>query len=287
MDGLARLHPGLKFEFVFVTTTGDKVQDVSLSKIGGKGLFVSEIEQTLLRGEADLAVHSLKDVPVRIAAGLCLGGTPARFDVRDVLVSGSGATLMNLPPGAVVGTSSLRRAAQVRRMRPDVQVEPLRGNIDTRLAKVADGSVDAAILAAAGLERMGWQDKVTEYLQPETFIPAIGQGILSIECRDDDSFMKGILDAFTDSQTLAASVAERTLLEQLSGDCTVPLGGYAKVLSDGRIHLIGMVAAEDGTNVLRAEASSHNARQLGVEVADKLKDSGAADLLGWASGGSQ
>ncbi|MCU0587470.1 MAG: hydroxymethylbilane synthase, partial [Syntrophobacteraceae bacterium] len=240
------LRPGVKVELTVIRTTGDRIQDVPLAKVGGKGLFVKEIEEALLAREVDLAVHSMKDVPAVLPQGLTIGVIPVREDPRDVLITRKAGGLMDLPRGALVGSSSLRRAAQVRSLRPDLRVETLRGNLDTRLRKLEEGLYDAIILAAAGLHRMGWQDRITDYLQVESFLPAVGQGALGLELRNDDGALRELLAPLHHEETADAVGAERSFLETLEGGCQVPIGGHARMRED-RLELTGLVASVDGT----------------------------------------
>jgi len=279
IDSLQQLHPSLTFEVVPIVTRGDRIVDVTLSKVGGKGLFVSEIEESLLNGEADFAVHSLKDVPATLAEGLILGAMPRREDPRDALIAKTAKRFVDLPQGARIGTSSLRRMAQLKRVRPDIDVQPLRGNIDTRLKKLETENLDAIILAAAGLHRMGWKKQISEYLDVDISLPAIGQGILGIECRADDSRMLAVLQAFSDAATVRAGTAERTLLRALNGGCQVPIAGYATENAEGELLLRGLVANADGKTILTAEGRGRYSEQLGQDVAQKLYALGAADLL--------
>ncbi|WAH39188.1 hydroxymethylbilane synthase [Alicyclobacillus dauci] len=267
------------FEIVPITTKGDKVLNVTLSKVGGKGLFVSEIEDVLTQNQADLAVHSLKDVPYELAEGLALAGIPAGEDPRDALISHRGLTLMELPQGAVVGTSSLRRAVQLRSQRPDLKIEPLRGNIDSRLRRAEAGEFDAIVLAAAGLLRMGWADKVTEYLSTDACVPAVGQGILGVECRNLDEEVRAELEAWTDAATLRRARAERALLKKLQGSCQVPLAGYAETRQDDSIVLTGLVANPVGDGMVRNQLTGTDPEQLGYELANNLLDLGADEYL--------
>ncbi|GGI96363.1 porphobilinogen deaminase [Alicyclobacillus cellulosilyticus] len=285
ISSLAAHLPGWTFEVVPIVTQGDRMLDVSLAELGGKGLFVSEVEQALLDGRADIAVHSLKDVPAEVADGLALAGMPPREDPRDVLIARSAESLADLPPGARVGTSSLRRMALLRALRPDLRIEPLRGNIDTRLRKLAEDGFDAIVLAAAGLKRMGWADRISAYLDPELFTPAVGQGVLAVECRADDRVLCEALRRWTDGPTRTAAMAERALLAELAGGCQVPVGGYATVGPDGRIHLRGMVADREGTCVLRAEARGDNPFEVGRAVAAALQAQGAGGVIAAAQGG--
>ncbi|MFB5191087.1 hydroxymethylbilane synthase [Alicyclobacillus fastidiosus] len=278
--------PDWTFEIVPITTKGDQILDVTLSKVGGKGLFVSEIEDVLTAEHADLAVHSLKDVPYELAQGLVLAGIPLRADPRDALISHDGRSLSQLPAGSIVGTSSLRRAAQLQALRPDLRIEPLRGNIDSRLRRVAEGEFAAIILAAAGLSRMGWQDKITEYLDPEDFIPAVGQGILGVECRAKDDELVQELGKWTDQNTADCAAAERTLLTELQGSCQVPIAGYARRNGAGDLTLTGFVANPQGPGSLRFEATGmEDPSALGSIVAQTLLQRGAGDYLRAASEG--
>lgn len=279
IEQLKKMEPGYEFEIIPIVTKGDKILDVALSKVGGKGLFVSEIEASLLSGEADIAVHSMKDVPSELAEGLVIGGIPQREDPRDALISKHGQTLSTLPRGAVVGTSSLRRVAQIRKARPDLVVLPLRGNIDTRLGKLTTEGLDAIILAAAGLHRMGWQSKITEYLDTDVCLPAIGQGVLGIECRDGDSVILDLLHRFTDERTALAATAERALLSSLNGGCQVPLGGYAGVDDEGVVQLTGFVGSVDGSRMIRVTKAATKPEEVGVTVAEALRSEGADEIL--------
>lgn len=285
---LRDLDSEIEIEIVPVVTKGDQILDVSLSKVGGKGLFVSEIEQLLVDDRADLAVHSMKDVPAELAPDLVLAGIPKRADARDALISRSGLNLDALPHGAVVGTSSLRRAAQVRMLRPDVEVRDLRGNIDTRLAKLDAGEFDAILLAAAGLIRMGWAHRITQYLAPAVFVPAIAQGILGLECRADDVAMVERLSALSDTPSRLAAEAERSLMRALNGSCQVPLAGFATVnptpnQSETGLTLHGLVADPQGKVVLQAVETGHHPLELGRRVADNLLAQGAGDIIAASS----
>ncbi|WP_067926527.1 hydroxymethylbilane synthase [Alicyclobacillus shizuokensis] len=279
MEQLRAAHPDINFEIVPVVTKGDRVQGVSLSQIGGKGLFVSEIEQTLLDGRADFAVHSLKDVPAELAPGLTLAAMPRREDPSDAWISRTGVGLHELPAGSRVGTSSLRRAAQLQELRPDLLIEPLRGNIDTRLRRLREGDVDAIVLAAAGLVRMRWEAEITLRLPPNTFIPAVGQGVLAVECREDDSPLLSLLRLIADAQTEAAATAERAFLARLGGSCQVPIGAFACPNGDGRWRMVGMVAAASGTPIMRGTAVDADPRRLGIRLAEELLARGAGPWL--------
>lgn len=269
-----------RVELKIIKTTGDKILDVPLAKVGGKGLFVKELEDALLEGAVDLAVHSIKDVPADLPHGLEIGAIPRREDPRDVLVSRTGKDLSNLPPNARLGTSSLRRAAQLKSLRPDLEIENLRGNLDTRLRKLQEGRYDAIVLAAAGIHRMGWNERITAYLNPTEFLPAIGQGALGIEIRTEDKAVRELIASLHDPDTAVAVQAERSLLKGLEGGCQVPIAGYAQV-SDGQIELTGLVASLDGKQIVRRtrSASRDQAESLGRELARELLDAGARNIL--------
>jgi hydroxymethylbilane synthase len=264
---------GRECRIEIVKTTGDKITDVPLAKVGTKGLFTKEIEEALLDGRADLAVHSMKDLPTELPAGLVLAAVPEREDARDAVV---GRKLADLPLGAKVGTSSLRRAAQLRHMRPDLQVESVRGNLDTRLRKLDEGQYDAILLAAAGLKRLGWGDRIAELLSPDEMCPAVGQGALAIETRA--SFDGAAMLDHADTHT--AILAERAVLRALGGGCQVPIGAYATV-SHGRVRLLGIVAAPDGSQIVRAQAegAAADAAQIGARLAGELLEHGAREIL--------
>ena len=221
-----------QFEIKKIVTKGDRILDVTLSKVGGKGLFVKEIEQALTDGEIDIAVHSMKDMPFELPEGLVVGAIPKREDARDALITRGNRSLDELPQGALVGTSSLRRASQLQHHRPDLRIESIRGNIDSRLRKLEEENFDAIMLAAAGLHRIGWQDRISEYLPPELCLPAVGQGALCIECRGGDAFVLDLLGKFQHEPTALAVRAERAFLGRLNGGCQVPLGAYASVNED-------------------------------------------------------
>ncbi|GLG00911.1 porphobilinogen deaminase [Alicyclobacillus hesperidum subsp. aegles] len=278
VNELRALREDWTFELVPIRTKGDRILDVTLSKIGGKGLFVSEIEEALRLGQADLAVHSMKDVPYELAAGLVIAGIPMREDARDVVVSRAGCSLAELPNGARVGTSSLRRMAQLRRARPDLRIEPLRGNIDTRLRRAEQGDFDAVVLAAAGLHRMGWQQRIHEYLSVDVCVPAVGQGVLAVECREDDETLVNMLNRWSHPLTVTAVAAERAFLRRLQGSCQVPIAGYATVSGEGLdqvIRLTGLVAHPAGSELLRLEADGRDPQAVGVKLAEELLARGA------------
>ncbi len=268
------------FELKKIVTKGDRILDVTLSKVGGKGLFVKEIEQALLDGEIDMAVHSMKDMPFELPEGLVVGAVPQREDARDALIARGHRSLDELPQGALVGTSSLRRASQLQHYRPDLRVEPVRGNIDSRLRKLESEGFDAILLAAAGLHRTGWQDRISAYLPPEICLPAVGQGALCIECRDGDDFVLGLLGRYRHEATELAVRAERSFLGRLNGGCQVPLGAYANTTENSLLlTLTGMVGSPDGLTLLKETETGSDPEKLGLLVADKLIARGADRIL--------
>lgn len=261
-------------------TQGDRILNVTLSKVGGKGLFVKEIEEAILRGEVDLAVHSLKDMPAELPEGLVIGAVTRREDPRDCWISKEGIPFSALPAGAKVGTSSLRRMAQIKRLRPDLQIVPLRGNLGTRLRKMMESDLDGILLAAAGLHRLGWQDKITEYLPPEQVIPAVGQGALGMECRLGDEAILSLLEAVHDPDTYLCVQAERSFLRRLEGSCQVPIGAYAR-LDGERICLTGFVAEPEGGRFLCSEQAGRDPERVGEALAEELLGAGAEEILRW------
>ena len=268
-----------------IKTTGDKITDVALAKVGSqtglKGVFTKEIEDALIAGSIDLAVHSLKDLPTELDSCLVVKVIPQRADPRDAL---AGMPLVELPKGAKVGTSSLRRGAQMRRLRPDVQVEDIRGNVDTRLRKLAEGRYDAILLASAGLQRLGCQDRIAEILEPEVMLPAVGQGALGIETRVGDDTINELLSPLDDPQTRIAVTAERALLSALGGGCQMPLGAYA-TLDGERLSLLAVVVSEDGGRAVRVAVAGESSapKALGQAAAAELLDQGAKDLMKFQS----
>lgn len=277
---LEKKYPGMAVLLTKIKTTGDKILDVPLAKVGGKGLFVKEIEEAMLRGEIDIAVHSMKDVPTFFPAGLHLGAITKREDPRDALLSRNSVAFKNLPKGAKVGTSSLRRQAQLMNIRPDFVIEQLRGNVDTRLRKLKEGLYDAIILAAAGVKRLGLSDNVTEYIEPEISLPAIGQGALGIECREDDRELNDMIAFFNHPDTRVCVTAERALLRRLEGGCQVPIACYGRIM-DGKLSLAGLVGSVDGKKIIKdnIEGEQKDAERLGVELAEKLLRQGADAIL--------
>ncbi|KGI84869.1 porphobilinogen deaminase [Exiguobacterium mexicanum] len=268
-----------EFEIKEIVTKGDQIVDVQLSKVGGKGLFVKEIQQQMIAGDIDFAVHSMKDVPAELPEELFISCMPKRVDARDVLICENGYTLETLPEGAVIGTSSLRRGAQMLAARPDFEIQWIRGNIDTRLKKLETENFNAILLAKAGLERMGWTDRVDfEALDADMMVPAVGQGVLAIESRKDDAEVTNVLQLLHDDVTAKAATAERTFLKAIEGSCHVPVGGYATVDGDD-VTLTGLIASVDGKEVLRVTKTSSDAVALGNEVADDLLGRGGREIL--------
>ena len=278
---LLALDPELSIDLSIIKTRGDIIQDVPLAKVGGKGLFVKEIEEALLENRADLAVHSIKDVPMELPEGLILGCIPKREAPTDCMLSCHYADLAALPQGACVGTSSLRRQAQLLALRPDLRIESLRGNVDTRLRKLHDGVYDAIILASAGMNRLGLSAPFMHALDPQTFLPAVGQGAIGIECREDDYELFTLLAELEDTPTRVCVEAERGFLAGLEGGCQVPIAGHARLESDESFVLEGLVAEVDGSLILREAQQGHTskARQVGLELADKLLARGGRAIL--------
>lgn len=268
---------GVETRIEVITTTGDRFQSGPLREIGNKGLFTKEIEEALLDGRIDLAVHSLKDMPTELPEGLQITATPEREDPRDAMV---GVSLVGLPSGARVGTGSLRRVAQLCVARPDLIVEPVRGNVDTRLRKLDEGQFDAIVLASAGLRRLGWSERITEYLSPDIMCPAVGQGALAIETRKDGGLAEEKVALLDDPDTRAAITAERAVLKVLGGGCQVPVGAHAWI-TDGRIRMIAVVSSPDGRQLVRREMEGEprSAGLLGEEMGKELLSAGAAGIL--------
>lgn len=278
-EALQHRFPKLSITLTKIKTSGDKLTDAPLAKLGGKGLFVKEIEEALLTGRIDLAVHSLKDLPAHLPKGLVLGAIPLREDPRDALISRAGHPFSRLPEGAKVGTSSLRRAVQLLHIRPDLEIVPLRGNLDTRLRKLEGEGLDAIVVAAAGIKRLGLEERVTEYLPEEISIPAIGQGALAIEVREGDA-VGDLVAALDHPESRFAVLAERAFLKRLFGSCQVPMAAHAR-LQQGRLVITGMVASLDGQKLLRdtLEGSPQDAEALGAALAETLLAQGADKLL--------
>lgn len=279
-DAIVDAAPDARVEIEVIRTTGDRVQDVPLSWIGDRGLFTKEIDEALLDGRADIAVHSLKDVPTRVPEGLVISAVSRREDPRDVLLARESTSLHDLAPGARIGTSSLRRRAQLGAMRRDLRVADLRGNLNTRLARLDAGDYDAIILAAAGVLRLGWRDRISEWLDPESWLPAVGQGALAVVTRADDEAAARLVRPLHHAPTAAATLAERGFLGALEGGCQVPIAALARV-QDGIVHLDGLVAGIDGEVVLRDTATgpTSDAAGVGRGLADALLARGADEVL--------
>ena len=276
---LTNAHPGLEVETVAIKTTGDARPDVPFAAVGTKGMFVKEIEEALLGGDIDFAVHSMKDIPGELSTGLALAATPRRLDPRDALISPFGK-LASLPEGSRVGTSSLRRQAQLLMARPDIRVQELRGNLDTRLRKLDEGEYDAIVLACAGFERLGTADRIAERLPVEPFIPAPGQGVLALEIREKDDAIRTVLEPLNDAETSSAVEAERAFQAALGAGCTVPVGAHA-IVDGEEIRFIAMIAVPDGADSVRLESvgSIHSAAELGRGAAEELLQRGGQRLL--------
>jgi len=278
-------HHGLPYTFEIhkIITKGDQILDVTLSKVGGKGLFVKEIEQALLDGKIDLAIHSMKDMPYQFPEGLINGAVPKRLSPLDCLIMKSGSSFADLPAGAKVGTSSLRRSSQLKHARPDLELEWIRGNIDSRIRKLETEGFDAIVLAAAGLTRMGWEDRISALIPMDVCIPAVGQGALGVQCREADNAVVELLALLNDEASQLTVEAERSFLGTLEGSCQVPLGAHAVLLekkdNEQLIELTGMVGSPDGTRILKEVQVGSNAIELGRKVAEALLDAGARDIL--------
>jgi hydroxymethylbilane synthase len=279
-SALRALHPGVEVELVKMKSQGDSILDVPLAKIGGKGLFVKELEEGLLSRKADIAVHSLKDVPMELPEGLHVPVVCTREDPRDAFVSNKYKSIDELPVGAVVGTSSMRRQCQLLEKRPDLKINFLRGNVQTRLRKLDEGQYDAIILASAGLRRLGNEERITAYIDPMFMLPAVGQGAIGIECRTDDDRINVMLMGLNDAKTHARVLAERAMNRRLQGGCQVPIAGFAE-LEHGVIVLHGMVGTPDGKTIIRGNISGYpeNAEELGTVLADDLLARGADVIL--------
>jgi hydroxymethylbilane synthase len=277
---LKKAHPDIQVELMGMATQGDKILDTPLAKIGGKGLFIKELEQGLIDGVADIAVHSMKDVPVELPQGLHLPVIMQREDPRDAFVSNRYMNIDELPKGACVGTSSLRRQCQLVELRPDLVIKSLRGNVNTRLRKLDDGEYDAIILAAAGLIRLGFEDRMTALIGPEQSLPAIGQGAVGIECRVDDPLINELIAPLHHPQTAYCIEAERAMNQRLNGGCQVPIAGYA-MLESGYLWLRGLVGEPDGSRVIRGEVEGtiQEANAMGEGLAERLLEWGADEIL--------
>ena len=271
---------GVEAEIIIIKTSGDKLQGAPLSQIGGKGIFIKELEEALLEETIDLAVHSVKDVPTDTPSRLMFPAVCRREDVRDCLVGANGATLASLRTGARVGTGSLRRQAQLRRLRPDLDVRDLRGNVDTRLRKVESGEYEAVMLSKAGLDRLGWSARITETMSPEIFLPAVGQGAIALECRLKDTEAADLVGGLDDAESRTAIIAERALLSALHGGCQVPLGAWARI-ERGELVMEACVCSIDGVQYIkqRATAAPEQAAELGGHMATLLMEAGAQSIL--------
>ncbi|EMX0223705.1 hydroxymethylbilane synthase [Vibrio fluvialis] len=279
-DALQAAHPGLEVELVTMVTRGDVILDTPLAKVGGKGLFVKELEVAMLEGRADLAVHSMKDVPVDFPEGLGLVTICEREDPRDAFVSNTYASLDELPHGAIVGTCSLRRQCQLKEARPDLVIQELRGNVGTRLGKLDAGEFDAIILAAAGLKRLKLEQRIRSFIEPEQSLPAVGQGAVGIECRLDDARLRELLAPLSHAETTDRVLCERAMNLTLEGGCQVPIGSYALLEGDD-LWLRALVGEPDGSHIVRGEIRGprQDAERLGVELANQLLANGARDIL--------
>jgi hydroxymethylbilane synthase len=279
-SALNQKFPHISIELEIIKTQGDKILDVPLAQVGGKGLFVKEIEQALIDRRVDLAVHSMKDMPAEIPERLCVGAIPEREIPSDVLISKNGLKLSKLASGSIIGTSSLRRGAQLRHCRNDIVIKPLRGNLDTRLRKLEAEDMDAIVVAAAGVKRLNFEDRITEYLNEEVMLPAVGQGALCIEIRENDLPVSEMISALDDSQTRTIVSGERAFLNRLEGGCQIPIAGHGKIEND-RYMLTGLVAEIDGSRLVKDSISGpvEASESLGVELAERLLDKGADKLL--------
>ena len=273
--------PELVFEIVEIKTIGDKILDKTLNKIGGKGLFVKEIETALIQGEIDIAVHSMKDVPTEMPEQLIIGAITDREDVRDILIAREGLSIDELPKGARIGTSSLRRAAQLLAYRPDLRIEPIRGNIATRISKIQQLGLDGVVLAAAGILRLGWGEQITQYLPKEICIPAVGQGALGIQIRKEDTFIQSMVQELNNPSTALCIEAERSFMRTLKGGCHVPIGAYAYMNEEG-IMMETIIAAPDGSRSIRLKEHTTNIQEtthLGINMANKSLNMGGKSIL--------
>ena len=278
---IEQYHPSLHVELMKMTTKGDRILDAPLAKIGGKGLFTKELEQAMLAGEIDLAVHSLKDMPTEVPKGLVIGAVTERLDAGDAFVSVHYDTMEDLPHGARIGTSSLRRRAQLLAVRPDLEILDLRGNVNTRLAKLDAGEFDAIVLAAAGLKRLGLGERIRIILPRAMILPAVGQGALAIECRADDLRILELIDFLRDPHMTVAAEAERAFLRRVEGGCQIPVGVYAEVGEGNVLHVEAMIASVDGMRVCRSRSmgSVEQAENLGISLAEELLDVGGREIL--------
>jgi hydroxymethylbilane synthase len=271
---------GVSVSLKVIKTTGDKILDVPLAKVGGKGLFTKELEVELMAGTVDLCVHSMKDVPTELPEGCVIAAMPERVDPRDVIVSGAGYDLTTLPDGARLGTSSLRRRAQAVHLRPDLEIVDVRGNLDTRMRKAEDGELHAVILASAGITRMGWAERITSYIPVTQMVPAVGQGAIGVEIREDDEFMRHVMEAIGHPETMECVTAERVVMRMLEGGCQVPIGAYARY-AEGTLVMDALVGSLDGTRIVREQlcGDAGEPRALGEAMVERLRSLGADDIL--------
>lgn len=280
IKGILEELTGLPVRLEIIKTTGDKILDVPLAMVGGKGLFTKEIEVELEAGRVDLAVHSMKDVPTELPEGLFIAAMPERVDPRDAIVSGAGYDLDTLPQGAKIGTSSLRRRSQVAHLRPDLDIVDIRGNLDTRMRKAETGEVDAVILASAGITRMGWADRITHYISTQHMVSAVGQGAIGIEIRESDEYMRHVCEAIGHPATMECVTAERVVMRRLEGGCQVPIGAYARY-EDGALVMDGLVGSVDGKQIVREQlaADAGDPQGLGDAMVERLLSLGAGEIL--------
>jgi hydroxymethylbilane synthase len=285
-EALARRSPRLEIELVIIKTSGDKIQDVPLADMGGKGLFIKEIEEALLERRIDLAVHSLKDMPGELPQGLIIGAVPVREDPRDVLISKDRMLLKDIPGGKKIGTGSLRRKAQLLHFRPDLQIVPLRGNLDTRLKKLESEGLAGIILAAAGIHRIGLKDRISQYLDLDISLPAVGQGALTLEIREGDLRLQELVDAIHHQATALCTQAERALLNRLQGGCQIPIAGHAWIQGQ-QIILKGLIAGLDGGKLIKdqLEGPLTDPTSLGIRLAERLLKAGGQEILEGVLGG--
>ncbi len=279
-EALAELYPRLEIEMTIIKTSGDKIQDVPLATVGGKGLFVKEIEEALLEKRIDLAVHSLKDMPGELPEGLIIGAVPVREDPRDVLISRDGLHLEEFPAQSKIGTGSLRRQAQILRYRPELKIIPIRGNLDTRIKKIESEGLTGVILAAAGLNRMGLQDKISQYLDLDVCLPAVGQGTLALEIREEDLGIRDLIQVIHHSPTALCTAVERSFLTRLQGGCQVPIAGHAR-LEGQRIILKGLIAGLNGRTIIQDQIESDfsDPTGMGFRLAERLLEKGGQKIL--------
>lgn len=280
VERITKGYPEIAAEIVVIKTTGDRLQDVSLSLIGGKGVFVKELEEALMRGDVDIAVHSMKDLPAEIPESLVIAAIPEREDPRDVLISRGNVKLERMPTGARIGTGSLRRACQLLNFLPDIQVVPLRGNLDTRIKKIDNENLDGIVIAAAGLRRMGWRDRISQYIPPEIIMPAVGQGALGLEVRTDDREMKELVAFLNDQKTAIEVAAERAFLKVFGAGCEVPLAAYAKIEKE-EVVISGLVGDPDGNEIIRDRIRGpvNENEILGKLLAEDILAAGGQEIM--------